>query len=212
MQPVQLKTARFNLLGTLFLLLVGCLSWGQTQSADKPEANAKPSPSPSSSPAVVTPSGVGAGNMGVPYRDLEAGNTPDLDRGIEILSDTTGVDFGPYMKNMRAAVYERWLRLMPASARPPIMKRGRVVIEFAIMRDGSIQGMRLVRGAGDVALDRAAWGAITSSAPLPSLPIAFTNPYLRLRTSFQYNPDPADAAKPPTQTPSPQPAKQDPKN
>jgi hypothetical protein len=43
-----------------------------------------------------------------------------------------------------------------------------------------------------VALDRAAWGALTSSIPLPRLPVQFSGDYLLIRAAFYYNPDKND--------------------
>jgi len=40
---------------------------------------------------------------------------------------------------------------------------------------------------GDVALDRAAWGSITGSNPLPALPKEFPGPNLGLRLNFYLN-------------------------
>src|SRR5215472_7732861 len=108
--------------------------------------------------------------------------------GLNILSDTHGVDFGPYLKRLRVVVQQHWEPLVPEVARPPIMKRGMLVVEFYIMKDGSIKGMRLIKGSGDFSLDEAAWGALTSSIPLERLPIEFPGDFLVLRAAFYYNP------------------------
>jgi outer membrane biosynthesis protein TonB len=50
----------------------------------------------------------------------------------------------------------------------------------------------MASGSGDVALDRGAWGGITSSSPFPPLPGEFGGQYLGLRFTFFYNPDKAD--------------------
>ncbi len=112
--------------------------------------------------------------------------------GLEILSDTMGVDFGPYMKRLRYTVQTHWDPFIPESAMPPVMKKGVVVIEFAITKDGKVMGMKLVGTSGDVALDRAAWGAITDAIPLPNLPTQFAGDYLLIRARFYYNPDKND--------------------
>jgi outer membrane biosynthesis protein TonB len=52
--------------------------------------------------------------------------------------------------------------------------------------------MKPVTTSGDIALDRAAWSAITHSNPFPPLPKEFTGPYLSLRFRFYYNPDKED--------------------
>jgi TonB family protein len=116
----------------------------------------------------------------------------DTKGGLEILSDTMGVDFGPYMKRLRDTVVDHWMPLIPESARPPVMKKGLVVIEFAITKDGKVMGMKLISPSGDVALDRAAWGAITYAIPMPNLPTEFTGDYLKIRGLFYYNPDKND--------------------
>ncbi|MGB9103159.1 MAG: TonB family protein [Terriglobales bacterium] len=111
---------------------------------------------------------------------------------MDILSDTMGVDFGPYLARVLHDVRQNWYQLIPEIARAPLMKKGRVGIEFAIMKDGTVAGMRLVSPSGDVSLDRAAWGGITGSNPFPPLPNEFRGQYLALRFRFFYNPDKHD--------------------
>jgi len=108
---------------------------------------------------------------------------------LETLSDTQGVDFGPYLQRVLQEVRENWYRAIPESAE---MKKGKLQIEFAITKDGKVAEMRLTAGSGDVALDRAAWAGISASNPFPPLPTDFTGPYLALRFRFYYNPDKAD--------------------
>jgi outer membrane biosynthesis protein TonB len=105
---------------------------------------------------------------------------------LDILSDTQGVDFGPYLQRILEDVRENWYHLIPESAE---MKKGKLAIEFAITKDGHVADMKLVATSGDIALDRPAWGSITSSNPFPPLPTEFTGPYLALRFRFYYNPD-----------------------
>ena len=108
---------------------------------------------------------------------------------FEILSDTQGVDFGPYLQRILQDVKENWYLLIPPSAE---MKKGKLAIEFAITKDGKVADMRLIATSGDTALDRAAWGGITASNPFPPLPGDFSGPYLALRFRFYYNPDKSD--------------------
>jgi len=111
---------------------------------------------------------------------------------LDVLSDTMGVDFGPYLQRVLHDVKMNWYNLIPESARPPLMKRGKVSIEFAIMKNGTVQGMTLSGPSGDVSLDRAAWGGITNSAPFSALPSDFRGDYLLLRFNFYYNPEGSD--------------------
>jgi TonB family protein len=110
--------------------------------------------------------------------------------GPDILSDTMGVDFGPYMRRVIQATYHSWIPLIPESARPPLDKQGRVGVRFKIYPDGSVKQMILEFPSGDVALDRAAWGGVTGASPYPPLPKEFKGPYLELRFGLYYNTDP----------------------
>ena len=105
---------------------------------------------------------------------------------VEILSDTEGVDFGPYLKRILQEVREHWYQAISECA---AMKKGKLAIEFAIKKDGKVADMRLTYPSSDVALDRAAWAGISASNPFPPLPTEFTRPYLALRFRFYYNPD-----------------------
>ena len=111
---------------------------------------------------------------------------------LDVLSDTMGVDFGPYLARVLHDVRQNWYNIIPESARAPLMKKGKVSIEFVILKNGKVAGMHYVGGSGDVALDRAAYGGITASNPFPPLPGEFGGPYLALRFHFYYNPDKAD--------------------
>ncbi len=110
---------------------------------------------------------------------------------VEVLTDTGGVNFGPYLKDVVATVRKNWYALIPADAKT---KKGKLAIEFAIHKDGSITNLHLASASRDISLDRAAWGAITASIPFAAFPSAFTGPYLALRFRFYYNPDASDLA------------------
>jgi TonB family protein len=107
--------------------------------------------------------------------------------GVEVLSDTAGVDFGPYLQSSLKTVKQSWYNLSPPIARAPRMMRGNVTIAFASLKTGKVAGMKLVENSGDVSLDRAAWGAIYDSKFSP-LPADYSGQYLALRFHFLYNP------------------------
>lgn len=107
---------------------------------------------------------------------------------IEVLSDTKGVDFGPYLSEVLKKVRANWYALIPEEARPPQLMPGVTSIEFAIMPDGNLAGVRIVHKSGSTALDRAAWGGLTTGNPYPPLPEQYKGPYLALRFHFYYNP------------------------
>jgi TonB family protein len=98
------------------------------------------------------------------------------------------VDFTPYLNNdVLHVVKQHWYELIPESAS---MKVGKVVLEFEIIKDGSVAGLKVVGSSGDVALDRPAYGGITGSNPFKPLSAEFTGPYLILRFSYYYNLNP----------------------
>jgi outer membrane biosynthesis protein TonB len=113
----------------------------------------------------------------------------------EILTDTLGVDFGPYLARVVQTVRQNWYNVLPPSVYPPILKQGKLSIEFVILKDGKVSGMTLHTTSGDVSLDRAAWASITASNPFPPLPKEFValasqesrNPALGLRFYYFYN-------------------------
>ena len=138
-----------------------------------------------------------AANRGVSGAAGDYGSAPNpqstnLRSNIDVLSDTMGWDYGPYLNRVLQEIREHWLEIIPEEARSPLMKQGKVSIQFVIMKDGSVAGMRTAAPSGDVALDRAAWGGITASNPFQPLPKEFRGEYLALRLHFFYNPDRGD--------------------
>jgi hypothetical protein len=108
--------------------------------------------------------------------------------GIQILSDTQGVDFSSWLLRWHRETERTWDPLIPDEVNPPILKSGVVVIRFKVLPNGRLMdgGMVLEGRSGDIALDRAAWGALTGSN-YPPLPREFHGPYLELRAVFMYN-------------------------
>src|SRR5271155_1988495 len=112
---------------------------------------------------------------------------PGMNGAVDVLSDTMGVDFGPYIQRVIFDTKRAWYPIIPEAAQPPLLKQGFVGIRFKIMPDGSVKEMILESPSGDVSLDRAAWGGITGASPYPQLPKNFKGPFLELRFFFLYN-------------------------
>ncbi len=111
---------------------------------------------------------------------------------LDILSETMGVDFSPYLARVVHDVKQSWFNLIPDPARAPLMKKGKVSIEFAILKDGKVSGMKLAGSSGDIQLDKAAWAGIEAANPLPPLPTEFGGQYVAVRFHFYYNPAPSE--------------------
>lgn len=136
--------------------------------------------------------GGGSYGGGGDYGAGPGGTNARIFGNMEVLTDTQGVDFGPYLSRVLQAVRMNWYNIIPEEARPPLLKKGKVSIEFVILPNGQVKGMNLIGPSGDTALDRAAWGGITASAPFAPLPNEFHGPYLGLRFHFYYNPGKGD--------------------
>ncbi len=109
--------------------------------------------------------------------------------GIEVLSDTQGVDFNNWLQRWHYITQMTWDPLIPDEVNPPILKQGVVAVRFKVLPNGQVTDMQLDGRSGDTGLDRAAWGAITGSS-YPPLPTEFHGPYLELRAYFLYNVEP----------------------
>jgi hypothetical protein len=109
-------------------------------------------------------------------------------RRPEILNDTKGVDACPYAWKLAQKVGRNWNNLIPRDAMPPLLESGTTKIEFVVLKDGSVRGMKLVDQARNVNMDRAAWGGITSGSPFARFPDDFKVEFLALRLTFLYNP------------------------
>ena len=110
-----------------------------------------------------------------------------LNTGVEVISDTQGVDFGPYLRRILSDIKRTWIPQIPEEARPPLNKAGETLIRFTILPDGTIGAMHLDGSSQDTAIDRACWGGITGVGQFPPLPPNFKGPNLELRIDFLTN-------------------------
>ena len=126
--------------------------------------------------------GAGDGDSLSQFRNFDPNFSTE---GPIILSDTRGVDFGPYLARVVWNVRRNWYAVIPVTAR--LGTKGRVAIVFEILKDGSVPELRLVASSGVDPLDRAAVAAIRASNPFPPLPEEFTGEHLVLQFIFLYN-------------------------
>jgi hypothetical protein len=103
----------------------------------------------------------------------------------DILSDTQGVDFGPYMRQALGMIRKSWISSLPELPNQP---QTETTIRFTIGQDGTISAMQLDQSARLIEVDRAAWGSIVGVGRFPSLPADFNGPNLVLRISFRVKP------------------------
>jgi len=131
------------------------------------------------------PSGPGEGNL--QFENLRPNFSTEAPI---ILSDTRGVDFGPYLARIVLIVKRNWYSMIPESAR--LGEKGRVAVVFEILKDGSVPQLRLVASSGAEPLDRAAVNGVRASIPFPPLPDEFTGNHLVLQFIFLYNLTPGE--------------------
>ncbi|HLY17581.1 MAG TPA: energy transducer TonB [Bryobacteraceae bacterium] len=182
----------------------------QAQPAPPPPPQPKPESQPQLESPVPKPApqrptfAMGSQNPADQLRDAMRGSrgpsngsdnipgNPDMARhpgaggGVQVLSDTQGVDFNSWLRRWYYETEHTWDPLIPDEVNPPILKQGQCMIRFKVGPDGRVLEMHLEGRSGDTALDRAAWGAITGSN-YPPLPREFHGPYLELRAIFMYN-------------------------
>lgn len=114
--------------------------------------------------------------------------TPSPNRqatNIELMSDPQGVDFKPYLIRVLAAVRQNWLAVVPESAR--FGRTGKVLLQFAISKDGGVPKLVIVLPSGTESLDRAAVAGVSASNPFPPLPSEFRGDQIRVQLAFHYN-------------------------
>lgn len=117
---------------------------------------------------------------------LRSPQTPGQTRSsLELLSDPQGIDFKPYLIRILSMVRRNWLAVIPESAH--LGRRGQVLLQFVINRDGQVPKLVIAMPSGAEALDRAAVAGISASVPFPPLPAEFKGRDVRLQFSFKYN-------------------------
>jgi len=78
-----------------------------------------------------------------------------------------------------------WLGAIPSSAES---KKGKLIVGFALRRDGSLDGtLSVSHSSGDPSIDSATRLAIAKSAPFHALPASFVPSVAQLRVTFAYS-------------------------
>lgn len=129
----------------------------------------------------------GEGGRGAPGGGGGGGGGSYVGAGIQMLTPDEGVDFSNYLDRVLASVRRNWYAIIPESAR--MGEKGRVVLQFRIMRNGSVPfpEPNLLLTSTKEPLDRAAMSSIRASSPFEQLPPAFSGPFIELRFIFLYN-------------------------
>jgi TonB family protein len=103
---------------------------------------------------------------------------------IQLLSDPQGVDFVPYLRQLLQTVKRNWIAVMPQSVK--LGRRGKVVIQFRIAKNGTVTKAAYAQNSGSEALDKAAIAGISASNPFQPLPAEFKGDSIVLQLNFVY--------------------------
>lgn len=106
---------------------------------------------------------------------------------VKMVSETEGVDFDFYLRDLYLSVRKHWLAKMP----PSLVKgqQGTNTVEFRVLQDGSMpkDSLKMATSSGKSDFDEASLQAISNAAPFNHLPEKFSKPDIALRFTFYYN-------------------------
>jgi len=144
------------------------------------KADAEPAPEPDIAPPEPQPretvSQEGARAMGGIQGDAGTGVSMQIGDGSETVSDESP-EFLSYFRTVMAKVSSRWTKSG--------LEEGSASVRFRIQRNGSVQGVEVVRSAGRSYLDGPAKRAVLG-ADLPPLPQGYQGDELIVTLNFHY--------------------------
>jgi len=132
-----------------------------------------------------------AGNLGDSLRNLQRylhdqnydnQQGGQADTGADIQFDSMGVDFGPWLRRFKNQIERNWL--VPQAA---MSLKGRVVIQFWVLRNGSIVDMKVVQPSEIAAFTTSALNALKLSNPTTPLPPEYPADKVLFTVTFHYN-------------------------
>jgi TonB family protein len=106
---------------------------------------------------------------------------------LEMRTDTEGVDFNSYLRDVYLSVKKRWLANMPSSLEKG--QQGKNTVEFRVLQDGSVpkDSVKIVLSSEKSDFDAASLQGVREAAPFSHLPESFSKPYIVVRFTFYYN-------------------------
>ena len=104
------------------------------------------------------------------------------EQGADIQFDSKGIDFGPWLRRFKNQVERNWI--VPPAA---MSLRGRVVIQFYVLRNGTIVDLQVLQPGPVPALTSSALNALKLSNPTAELPREFPDERVLFTVTFHYN-------------------------
>jgi periplasmic protein TonB len=125
----------------------------------------------------------GAPTIPVTSFALDAGNTQ---AGMSFNGTSTG-DFGSrfpwYVQAVQQRISGNWLQ---STIGPSVQYAPRVVVDFTILRDGTITNPQVVQSSNDYSVDTSAIRAVQNSSPLGRLPDGYSGSSVNVTFWFDY--------------------------
>lgn len=91
-----------------------------------------------------------------------------------------GSRLGWYAEIVRQRIAQQWM----TNGLDARTQQGPAVVSFVIMRDGTIQNVRVVQPSGNPNIDSTAQRAVYQASPLPALPPQITDSYISAQFTF----------------------------
>jgi TonB family protein len=113
------------------------------------------------------------------YENSQGGQT---EQSADIQFDSKGIDFGPWLRRFKNQVERNWI--VPPAA---MSLKGRVVIQFYVLRNGTITGLQVLQDGPVPALTSSALNALKLSNPTARLPMEFPDDRVLFTVTFHYN-------------------------
>jgi TonB family protein len=159
----------------------------QPQQPSAADMGLQPAPESSRSSSVLASGNLGR-DLRNPQRYLQNQTSDSIQGGnsdqgnADIQFDDKGIDFGPWLRRFKAQVRRNWL--IPQVAE---LARGDVILQFYVLRNGTITELRVLKPATIEAMTISAVNAIKLSNPAPTLPADYPDDRIQFTVHFYYN-------------------------
>jgi TonB family protein len=112
--------------------------------------------------------------------DNQTGRQADQNADIDF--DSKGVEFGPWLRRFVAQVKRNWY--VPQAA---MFQKGHVVIQFYVLKNGTITDIKIVQLSGVPSFDTSAFNSLKNSNPTQPLPPEYPDDRAFFTVTFHYN-------------------------
>lgn len=85
--------------------------------------------------------------------------------------------FQPYMDVMHEKITKKWTP-------PQTDKDAEVMVEYTIMKNGTVKDPKIVKSSGNDAVDKSAIDALHNASPLPPLPLSYEQDSVNVKFNF----------------------------